>query len=43
MTHHNTYIPIQHSRVEGLIIGTLTVAMIVMAGFLSLVQFAVVV
>ena len=43
MTHLDIYIPTRHSRVEGLIIGTLTVAMIVMAGFLSLVQFAVVV
>lgn len=42
MTHANTHIPVQHSAIYGAIVSVLTTAMIVLAGFLSLAQFAAV-
>jgi hypothetical protein len=43
MTHTNNHLPQQHSVVTEIVIATLTGAMIVLAGLLSLSQFAVVV
>ena len=42
MTNISSHIPEQHSVVSNFIVAALTGAMIVMAGFLSLAQFAIV-
>ena len=42
MTNINTHIPAQHSAFSGAVINLLTGAMLVLAGFLTFAQFAII-